>query len=147
MAGWRARLVAAGGVLLVSGATLVVPASPAAAFTLGGPGGAVPTAPSTVDRTVTTKARTSKTYRTTIPLTEWVGAKHAKYVAARESGGNCKAVSANGTYRGKWQMGASFWSAYGGKAYASRPDLATCAEQDKVAYRGWVAAWWNPWGG
>jgi Transglycosylase-like domain len=147
MSAWRARLVAGGGALLVSTAVLLVPASPALAFSTSGPGGAAPTPASSVDRTVSTKAKASKTYRSSIPLTEWVRAAHAKYVATRESGGNCKAVSSGGTYRGKWQMGASFWSANGGKSYASRPDLATCAEQDKVAYRGWVASWWSPWGG
>ncbi len=132
--------------------SLLAATSPAAAFTSAGPTGAVPgstvaPASTSVDRTMSTKARTSKSYRASIPLTEWVSSTHARYIIKRESGGNCKAVSPGGTYRGKWQMGAPFWSAYGGKTYASRPDLATCSEQDKVAYKGWVASWWNPWGG
>ncbi len=127
---------------------MLVPAAPASAFPISGPGGVItPPSASSVDRTVTTKAKTSKNYRERIPLSEWVAADHAKAVAKRESGGNCKAVSSSGTYRGKWQMGAPFWAAYGGKAYAKRADLATCAQQDKVAYRGWIASWWHPWGG
>ncbi len=153
MSGWRmslprSRSAAVVGAAAVAAAVVFLPSSPAAAFSVDGPGGVIAPPPaSSIDRTVTNKARTSKTYREKIPLTEWVVADHAKYVAMRESGGSCKAVSPGGTYRGKWQMGAPFWSAYGGKAYASRPDLATCSQQDKVAYRGWIASWWHPWGG
>jgi hypothetical protein len=130
---------------------VVVPVSPSAAFAPDGPGGAVtetgPKAPSSGDPTMTVKARKSRAFRATIPRSEWVVSKHAKYVAKRESHNNCRAVSPSGAYRGKWQMGAPFWSAFGGKKYASKPDRATCAEQDAVAYRGWVASWWHPWGG
>ena len=72
---------------------------------------------------------------------------HARMIVRRESGGSCTAVSPSGLYRGKWQMGSSFWRSFGGLQYASTPDRASCAEQDQVAYRGWLAAWWQPWGG
>ncbi|HYN75388.1 MAG TPA: transglycosylase family protein [Candidatus Limnocylindria bacterium] len=145
--------------LVVSGVlacvALLAPVAPSAAFSPSGPGGAVSapspiaqaTSASSIDRTVTTKARTSASYRRTIARAEFVASAKAKYVVKRESGGNCRAVSSSGAYRGKWQMGSSFWAGYGGKAFASRPDLATCAEQDIVAYRGWLASWWHPWGG
>ncbi len=135
---------------------LMAPIS-ASAISPTGPGGVPlpPTAPpvakvavaSGIDPTVTTKAKSSKRHRLTIPRGVWVSAPKAKAVAKRESGNNCKAVSPGGSYRGKWQMGAWFWSAYGGKKFAARPDRATCTEQDKVAYKGWVASWWHPWGG
>lgn len=63
----------------------------------------------------------------------------------RESHGICTAVNPSGKYRGRWQMDANFWSAYGGLAYASTPDRATCHQQDLVAYRGWQARGWQPW--
>lgn len=147
MAASRVRVTLAG--LVLAGLALA-PAAPASAFTIGGPGGAVPQPPapkSSADPTMTTLARTSVAHRKTISLTSWVAAPHAKSVAKRESGGNCKAVSSSGLYRGKWQVSASFWAAYGGKTYASRADKAACSEQDLVAYRGWLASWWTPWGG
>ncbi len=135
----------------ISVGLMVVPVSPAAAFAPGGPGGATtgtsPKAPKAGDPTMTAKAKKSRAFRESIPRSMWVASKHAKYVVKRESGNNCRAVSPSGAYRGKWQMGASFWSAFGGKKYASKPDRATCGEQDLVAYRGWVASWWHPWGG
>ncbi len=54
-------------------------------------------------------------------------------------------MSSTGKYRGKWQMDADFWQTYGGLQYASRPDAASEAEQDAVAYRGWQARGWQPW--
>ncbi len=148
---WRVLATTACGTFGVVAALLLVPMAPVAAFPGDGLGGAVPKATPKAkvhgDRTVLAKAKKSKKFRSSIPRAEWVVAPHAKYVAKRESGGNCRAVNPNGLYRGKWQMGAPFWSAYGGKKYASRPDLASCKQQDKVAYRGWVASWWHPWGG
>jgi Transglycosylase-like domain len=144
----RARAALAAGVI----GLVVVPAAPAAAFSPHGPGGALPTQGVHAkamgkDPTVTTKARKSAKYRKTIPLATWVMAPKSKAVAKRESGGNCRAVNPSGLYRGKWQMSAGFWAGYGGKKYAARADRATCHQQDKVAYRGWLASWWHPWGG
>jgi hypothetical protein len=122
--------------------------APASAFTISGPGGAVPPPPaSKVDPTMTADAKASAAYRKTIALSTWVSSPHAKAVVKRESGGNCKAVSPSGLYRGKWQLSAGFWKSYGGTRYASKADQASCAQQDTVAYRGWVASWWRPWGG
>lgn len=50
-----------------------------------------------------------------------------------------------GYYKGKWQDGPHEWSAYGGLEFASRPDLATEAEQDVVNFRLWKARGWQPW--
>jgi len=44
-------------------------------------------------------------------------------------------------------MGSWFWKNYGGTKYAATPDKASCLEQDRIAYKGWVDSWWNPWGG
>lgn len=76
---------------------------------------------------------------------QWARSPKAVAVANCESGGNPRAVSASGKYRGKWQMSAGFWEAYGGLAFAPTADAATEAEQDVVAYRGWLARGWSPW--
>jgi peptidoglycan hydrolase-like protein with peptidoglycan-binding domain len=99
------------------------------------------------DPTMTTAARTSRAARTAVLFAVWQTSAHGRMIVRRESGGSCTVKSPGGAYRGKWQMGAPFWKSYGGLVYAPTPDLATCLEQDKVAYKGWLAAWWTPWGG
>jgi hypothetical protein len=42
-------------------------------------------------------------------------------------------------------MDADFWRTYGGQEFASRPDLATYAEQLIVAQRGYAARGRSPW--
>ena len=98
-----------------------------------------------IDITTTELARTSATHRATIGVAAFVSSATALIVLERESGGSCTAVSSNGMYRGRWQMDRDFWSSHGGTEFAARPDLATCAEQDQVAYNGWVERWWQPW--
>lgn len=105
-------------------------------------------APSTGgDPTMTAAARGSRAAREAVPFAVWRNSAHARMIVARESGGSCTAVSRSGAYRGAWQMGAPFWRSFGGLAFAPTPDQATCGEQDYVAYRGWIASWWTPWGG
>ena len=105
-------------------------------------------APSTGgDPTMTAAARGSRAAREAVPFAVWRSSAHARMIVARESGGSCTAVSRSGAYRGAWQMGAPFWRSFGGLAFAPTPDKATCGEQDYVAYRGWLASWWSPWGG
>ena len=101
-------------------------------------------APAT-DVTTTTAARTSRNYRQSIGVTAFASSATAQMVVQRESGGQCDVSDPSGKYRGKWQMDSNFWSAYGGREFAATPDQATCAEQDIVAYRGWVDRWWQPW--
>lgn len=55
-------------------------------------------------------------------------------VAACESGGNWSINTGNGYYGGL-QFTSGTWSAYGGKAYASRADLASKSQQITVAER------------
>jgi|tagenome__1003787_1003787.scaffolds.fasta_scaffold20573149_1 hypothetical protein len=55
-------------------------------------------------------------------------------VARCESGGNWHTNTGN-SYFGGLQFSMSTWHAYGGSAYASRPDLASPAEQIAVAER------------
>lgn len=55
-------------------------------------------------------------------------------VAACESSGNWHINTGNGYYGGL-QFTSSTWAAYGGRAYASRADLATKAQQITVAER------------
>ena len=88
----------------------------------------------------------SKAARPTVSFEVWITSPTAIRVIKKESKGNCKAVGANGKYRGKWQMNAGFWKTYGGLEFAPRADLATCEQQDQVAYRGWLARGWQPWG-
>ena len=51
-------------------------------------------------------------------------------IAACESGGDPRAVSANGTYRGKYQFSTATWQAVGG---SGDPAAAPEAEQDRRA--------------
>jgi resuscitation-promoting factor RpfB len=51
-------------------------------------------------------------------------------IAACESGGNPSAVSADGTYRGKYQFDRQTWRAMGG---SGDPAAAPEAEQDRIA--------------
>lgn len=101
--------------------------------------------PPPTDVTTTEEARTSRAYRASIGVRAFATSATALMVIQRESGGQCDIVSPSGTYRGKWQMDRDFWSAYGGPEFAPRPDLASCGQQDRVAYRGWIDRWWQPW--
>ncbi|MDP4014057.1 MAG: peptidoglycan-binding protein [Candidatus Nanopelagicales bacterium] len=101
--------------------------------------------PPTPDLTASEQAKASRSYRASIGAKAFLSSWTARLVISRESGGDCAAVSSNGTYRGKWQMDSDFWSYYGGLAIAKRPDLASCHNQDLVAYKGWVDRWWQPW--
>ncbi|GEM_PF-3893843 len=102
------------------------------------------TAPA-VDPTRTAAARDSAQHRKDLGVAAFVASWTASAVVDRESGGNCAIVSYNGAWRGKWQMDASFWATYGGTEFAAAPEAATCAQQDLVAYNGWVDRWWWPW--
>ena len=51
-------------------------------------------------------------------------------IAKCESGGNPRAISSNGTYRGKYQFSTATWAGVGGKG---DPAAASEAEQDKRA--------------
>jgi len=51
-------------------------------------------------------------------------------IASCESGGNPRAISANGTYRGKYQFSTATWAGVGG---TGDPAAASEAEQDKRA--------------
>lgn len=84
--------------------------------------------------------------RTSTPLATWRASAKAKSVLKCESHFNYKAVSGTGKYRGAWQMDSAFWRTYGGLEFAARPELASPAEQDLVAYRGWLSRGWQPWG-
>lgn len=63
-----------------------------------------------------------------------------------EASGNYKAVNMSGKYRGAYQTDRSFWLTYGGNpALAGRHEQASPAEQDAVAFRGYLARGWSPW--
>ncbi len=63
-------------------------------------------------------------------------------IAACESGGDPRAVSANGLYRGKYQFSRETWRAVGGKG---DPAKASEAEQDKLAGILYDRAGTSPW--
>jgi uncharacterized protein YabE (DUF348 family) len=66
-------------------------------------------------------------------------------IAQCESGGNWSINTGNGYYGGL-QFDISSWLANGGDDFASRPDLASRAEQITVANRYYAKAGLGPWG-
>ncbi|KRF23861.1 resuscitation-promoting factor [Phycicoccus sp. Soil803] len=66
-------------------------------------------------------------------------------IAECESGGNWSINTGNGYYGGL-QFSISSWLANGGDDFASRPDLASRAEQITVANRYYAKAGLGPWG-
>ena len=64
-------------------------------------------------------------------------------IAECESGGNPRAVSAGGRYRGKYQFTRSTWKEYGGRG--DDPAEASEAHQDRVALRLYRARGSAPW--
>ncbi|MGE0027346.1 MAG: transglycosylase family protein [Thermoleophilia bacterium] len=69
-------------------------------------------------------------------------AAHLERIAQCESGGNPRAVSASGQYRGKYQFDQSTWEANGG---TGDPAAAPEAEQDRVAATLYAARGPAPW--
>lgn len=100
---------------------------------------------SAADATDVTRGLT-KTKRAEVSFEVWISSKAAARVVKKESKGNCKAIGSKGKYRGKWQVNAGFWKTYGGLEFAALADQATCEQQDQVAYKGWLARGWQPWG-
>ena len=66
-------------------------------------------------------------------------------IAECESGGNWSINTGNGYYGGL-QFSISSWNYNGGDDFASRPDLASRAEQITVANRYYEKAGLSPWG-
>ena len=64
-------------------------------------------------------------------------------IAECESGGDPRAVSADGRYRGKYQFTRSTWKEYGG--HGEDPAEASEARQDRVALRLYRARGTAPW--
>jgi hypothetical protein len=65
-----------------------------------------------------------------------------RLIAECESGGNPRAVSPGGTYRGKYQFSLSTWQNLGGKG---DPIDATEAEQDRIALKLYRRSGTAPW--
>ena len=99
------------------------------------------------DVTLTPAARSHRSARERVSLRAWRNSPHARMIVWRESNGRCDVVSSNGLWRGCWQMTMTLWRGYGGRAYAPSPERASCPEQDRVAYKVWLANGWKPWGG
>ena len=67
---------------------------------------------------------------------------HLEAIAACESGGDPTAVSADGTYRGKYQFDYGTWASVGG---SGDPAAAPEAEQDRRAAMLYARAGASPW--
>ena len=99
------------------------------------------------DPTLTKRMLASPTARKTMVLATWRGSVHGYGISYREAKLNCTAVSPKGLYRGKWQMSATLWRAYGGLRFAKVANAASCLQQDTIAFRVWQSSGWKPWGG
>jgi soluble lytic murein transglycosylase-like protein len=73
------------------------------------------------------RARQRREPKVGTPESVGVSSATLEAIAACESGGNPAAVSADGTYRGKYQFSYSTWAAVGG---SGDPAAASVAEQD-----------------
>lgn len=107
---------------------------------------AIASAPSASAATKDSTRNLTKAKRALVSFEVWIASPAAARVIKKESHGNCKAIGGKGKYRGKWQMNAGFWKTHGGLQFAKTADKATCDQQDQVAYRGWLARGWQPWG-
>jgi hypothetical protein len=101
----------------------------------------------TVTVTRAARSQTRSTVEQPSGFAAWLASPKGKAISWRESHNICTITNPTGKYQGKWQMDDNFWRAYGGLKYAPNPHQATCHEQDLVAYRGWLARGWQPWGG
>jgi hypothetical protein len=97
------------------------------------------------DITLSKDAKLYRDARELIPFEVWRASSFTRYISMKESHRNCKAVNRTGKYRGRWQMSSAFWKTYGGKQFASKPEKASCRDQDLVAYNGWIVRGWAPW--
>jgi hypothetical protein len=97
------------------------------------------------DITLTKDAKLYRGARELVPFEVWRVSAFARFISMKESHRNCKAIGRSGKYRGRWQMSPAFWKTYGGKQFASKPDKASCRDQDLVAYNGWIVRGWAPW--
>jgi resuscitation-promoting factor RpfB len=70
------------------------------------------------------------------------GTSALQRIAQCESGGNPAAVSASGTYRGKYQFSRETWSELGG---SGDPAAASEAEQDRMAAKLYAQRGTAPW--
>jgi hypothetical protein len=80
-----------------------------------------------------------------VPLGPWPGGpSYAQWSALRqcESGGNYRAVSPSGLYRGAFQFDLSTWASVGG---SGDPAMASPAEQDHRAQLLWSQRGPSPW--
>ena len=68
--------------------------------------------------------------------------KKLKQIAQCESGGNPRAISPSGQYRGKYQFSRETWRSLGGKG---DPAKASERKQDRLAARLYAMAGTTPW--
>ena len=80
--------------------------------------------------------------RAAAPATTTTAHSALERIAQCESGGDPTAVSADGTYRGKYQFSRDTWRALGG---TGDPAAAPEAEQDRLAAKLLAASGTSPW--
>ncbi|WP_320670380.1 transglycosylase family protein [Patulibacter defluvii] len=92
----------------------------------------------------TASARSSRTTSGSAGSGSGSGTTNAtlRKIAQCESGGDPTAISANGTYRGKYQFDRQTWRANGG---SGDPAAASEAEQDRIAAKLLAARGTQPW--
>ena len=109
----------------------IAPAAACALMTMPSPAGAIPSAPLNHHANAVAEAQQERQERRARERERSVRATpvpaHLQAIAACESGGNPRAVSADGTYRGKYQFSYATWAAVGG---SGDPAAASEAEQD-----------------
>ena len=110
--------------LAVAGALMTVPGTAGAISQAPLKNQATAVAKEKRDRAAKRERKRQRTFRAVaVPA-------HLHAIAACESGGNPRAVSADGTYRGKYQFSYATWAAVGG---SGDPAAASEAEQDMRA--------------
>ncbi len=102
-----------------------------------------PTTTTTVPPTTTTRPEPAPTTTAAPSPPAPRGSVNWDAVAQCESGGNWSINTGNGYYGGL-QMDMSFWRTYG-NSVASRPDLASKAEQINAAERAYSSRGLSPW--
>lgn len=76
----------------------------------------------------------------------WLASPTGQRISWRESRNRCDITNPTGKYQGKWQFDTATWLSNGGGKYAPHAHLATCHEQDLIAYATWQRRGWQPWG-
>ena len=134
--------------------TTVTPTTAAPTTTVARPNAAATTARSTPPTTVARRV-TPTTVAPPPPPPPVISGTDAAFLAcdrARESGGNYGIVDRSGNYMGAYQFAQSTWDSVAsrsgrGDLVGVRPNLASPADQDAIAFATLAISGRSPWGG